>query len=47
MVEMISDRLVPVLFYVSQVFLEAGVEGASSFAEIEFGALGDAFYKVT
>ena len=28
------------LFYVSQVFLEAGVEGASRFADIEFCAYG-------
>ena len=28
LVEMVSDRLVPVVFYVSQVFLEVGVEGA-------------------
>ena len=35
---MVSDRLVPVVFYVSQVFLEAGVEGASRFANVEFGA---------
>ena len=27
-------------FYVSQVFLEAGVEGASRFADVEFGAFG-------
>ena len=40
LVEMVSDRLVSVLFYVSQVFLEAGVEGASRFADAEFGALG-------
>ena len=31
LVEMISDRLVSVVFYVSQVFLEAGVEDASPF----------------
>ena len=29
-----------VVFYVSQVFLEAGVEGASHFADVEFGAFG-------
>ena len=29
LVEMASDRLVSVVFYVSQVFLEAGVEGVS------------------
>ena len=28
------------LFYVSQVFLEAGVEGASRFTDVEFGASG-------
>ena len=28
------------MFYVSQVFLEAGVEGASRFADVEFGAFG-------
>ena len=39
MVEMVSDRLVSVVFYVSQVFLEAGVEGASRFAGVEFGAI--------
>ena len=27
------------VFYVSQVFLEAGVEGVSHFADVEFGAL--------
>ena len=27
-------------FYVSQVFPEAGVEGASRFADVEFGAFG-------
>ena len=40
LVEMVSDRLVSVVFYVSQVFLEAGVEGASRFADVEFGAFG-------
>ena len=40
LVEMVSDRLVSVVFYVSQVFLEAGVEGASRFANVEFGAFG-------
>ena len=40
MVEMVSDRLAPVVFNVSQVFLEAGVEGASRFAGVEFGASG-------
>ena len=38
--EMVSDRLVSVVFYVSQVFLEAGVEGASCFTNVEFGAFG-------
>ena len=28
------------VFYVSQVFLEAGVEGAFRFADVEFGAFG-------
>ena len=40
LVEMVSDRLVSVVFYVGQVFLEAGVEGASRFADVEFGAFG-------
>ena len=40
MVEMVSDKLVPVVFYVSQVFLEAGVKGVSHFADVEFGAFG-------
>ena len=40
MVEMVSDRLVSVVFYVSQVFLEAGVESASRFADVEFCAFG-------
>ena len=40
LVGMVSDRLVFVVFYVSQAFLEAGVEGASRFADVEFGALG-------
>ena len=40
LVEMVSDRLVSVVFNVSQVFLEAGVEGASRFADVEFGAFG-------
>ena len=43
--EMVSDRLVFVVFYVSQVFLEAGVEDASRFADVEFGAFG-AFGKM-
>ena len=38
LVEMVSYRLVSVVFYVIQVFLEAGVEGASRFADVEFGA---------
>ena len=41
LVEMVSDRLVSVVFYVGQVFLEAGVEGASRFADVELGAFGD------
>ena len=40
LVEMVSDRLVSVVFYVSQVFLEAGVQSASHFADVEFGAFG-------
>ena len=40
LVEMVSDRLVSVVFYISQVFLGAGVEGASRFADVEFGAFG-------
>ena len=40
MVEMVNDRFVSVVFYVSQVFLEAGVEGASCFADVEFGTFG-------
>ena len=40
LVEMVSDRLVSVVFYISQVFLEASVEGASRFADVEFGAFG-------
>ena len=38
MVEMVSNRLVSVVVYVSQVFLEAGVEGASRFADVKLGA---------
>ena len=40
LVEMVSDRLVSVVFHVSQVFLGAGVEGVSRFADVEFGACG-------
>ena len=40
LVEMVSDRLVPVVFNVSQVSHEARVEGASRFADVEFGAFG-------
>ena len=40
LVEMVSDRLVSVVNYVNQVFLEAGVEGTSRFADVEFGAFG-------
>ena len=40
LVEMVNDRLVSVVFYVSQVFLGAGVEGASRFADVELGAFG-------
>ena len=38
--EMVSDRLVPVVLYVSQVFLETSVQGVSRFADVEFGAFG-------
>ena len=38
MVEMVSDSLVPLVFYVS---LEAGVAGASRFADVEFGAMNN------
>ena len=40
LLEMVTDRLVSVVFYVSQVFLEAGVEGASRFVDVKFGAFG-------
>ena len=40
LVEMVGNRFVPVLFYVSRVFFEAGVKGASRFADVEFGAFG-------
>ena len=40
LVEMVSDRLVSVVFYVSQVFLEASAEDVSRFADVEFGAFG-------
>ena len=36
----VGNRFVPVVFYVSQVFFEAGIKGASSFAEAESGAFG-------
>ena len=39
LVEMVSDRLVSVVFYVSQVFLEGGVEGASRFADVSLAHL--------
>ena len=38
---MISDRLVSVVFYVSQVFLEAGVEGASFFRTLAVNSVSD------
>ena len=38
--EMVGNRFAPVVFYVSQVFFEAGIKGASSFAEAESGAFG-------
>ena len=40
LVEMVRNRLVSVVFYVSQMFLEAGVEGATRFADVEFGTFG-------
>ena len=42
LVEMVNNRLVPVVvvFYVSQVFLEAGVKGVFRFADVEFGTFG-------
>ena len=40
LVEMVNKRLVSVVFYISQVFLEAGVKGVSCFANVEFGASG-------
>ena len=40
LVQMVSDKLVPVVFYVSKVFLEAGVEDAFRFADVEFSAFG-------
>ena len=40
MVEMIGNRFVPVVFYVSKVFFEVDIKGASSFADAEFGAFG-------
>ena len=43
LVEMVSDRLVSVVFYISQVFLGAGVEGASRFADVDFGSFGSIF----
>ena len=39
LVEVVGDRFVPVVFDVSQVFLKTGVKGASSFADVEFGAM--------
>ena len=45
MVEMVGNRLVSVVFYVGQVILGAGFEGASCFADVEFGAFG-AIYNV-
>ena len=38
--KMIGTRFVPMMLHVSQVFFEAGVEGASRFADVEFGAFG-------
>ena len=39
LVEVVGDRFLPVVFDVSQVFIETGVKLASSFADVEFGAL--------
>ena len=44
LVEMVSDRLVSVVFYVSQVFLEAGVEGASFFRTLAVNSVSDFFF---
>ena len=38
--KLVGNSFVPVVFYVSQVFFEAGVRGASRFADVEFGAFG-------
>ena len=39
--EMVGNRLVAVMFYVSQVFFEVSVKGASPrFADVEFSAFG-------
>ena len=40
-VEVVGDRFVPVVFDVSQVFLETRVKGASSFADVSSGAMDD------
>ena len=37
---LVGNRLVPVVFYVNQVFFEAGVEGAFRFANVDFSAFG-------
>ena len=39
LVEMVSDRLVSVVFHVSQVFLEAGVEGCVPFRRCRVGRI--------
>ena len=38
--EMVGDRFASVVFYVSQVFFEAGITNASSFADVEFSVFG-------
>ena len=45
LVEMVGNRFVPVVFYVSQMFFEAGIKDMSSFVDVEFGAIG-AVYNV-
>ena len=41
LVEAGGDQFVPVVFDVSQVFLEAGARGTSIFADVKFGAMYD------
>ena len=39
---MVGNRFVPVVFFqVRQMFFEAGVKGAYSFANVEFGAMSN------